>query len=393
MSLDFIQVSQQVRQLGEKAIQYQQNLKTRLTEARLLLEQHSQDISNLEQKVQQVVRNYDPALRCAMPLREALNAHFPLPALPRQLTLIAADGSQIFADRHAEVEYCLVNTGAIWMRYGFDDAPITSIQSQLIFGEELEGMSDDRLSLQRDMAERIRLLELASQAQPPVITLTDGPLEIWTSTLEEGRVAGEFKKSLELYLDVLQQLCAMNVTIAGYVDKPGADLVVRLLEVAQAKDEDLMQVRTFRPFKGVTDRILFRDILQPGERSAVFGIQSRSSRPYQAEISLHFFYLNVGRKDHPYLARVEIPRWVVDQPAELDNLHAVLMSQCEMIGVRRYPYLLHRAHETAVVSVEDKDQLTQMIVHELHKQGLDVAGQSAKQYNKDVSGTRTRYGS
>ena len=393
MSLDFIQVSQQVRQLGEKAIQYQQNHKTRLTEARLLLEQHSQDISNLEQKVQQVVRNYDPALRCAMPLREALNAHFPLPALPRQLTLIAADGSQIFADRHAEVEYCLVNTGAIWMRYGFDDAPITSIQSQLIFGEELEGMSDDRLSLQRDMAERIRLLELASQAQPPVITLTDGPLEIWTSTLEEGRVAGEFKKSLELYLDVLQQLCAMNVTIAGYVDKPGADLVVRLLEVAQAKDEDLMQVRTFRPFKGVTDRILFRDILQPGERSAVFGIQSRSSRPYQAEISLHFFYLNVGRKDHPYLARVEIPRWVVDQPAELDNLHAVLMSQCEMIGVRRYPYLLHRAHETAVVSVEDKDQLTQMIVHELHKQGLDVAGQSAKQYNKDVSGTRTRYGS
>jgi hypothetical protein len=363
-----------------------------LAQTRQLLEQHSQDIENLQQKVQQVVRNYEPALRCAIPLRESMNAHLPLTTLPEQLTLIAADGSQIYADRHAELEYCLVNTGAIWMRYGSDDAPKTSIQSHLIFGEELEGMSDDRLSLQRDMAERIRLLELASQAQPPVITLTDGPLEIWTSTLEEGRVAGEFKKSLDLYLDVLHQLCAMNVTVAGYVDKPGADLVVRLLEVAQVKDEDLTQVRTFRPFKGVTDSILFRDILQPGERSAVFGIQSRSSRPYRAEISLHFFYLNVGRKDHPYLARVEIPRWVVDQPAMLDNLHAVLISQCGMIGARRYPYLLHRAHETAVVSMEDKDQLTQMIVHELHKQGLDVAGQSAKQYNKDVSGTRTRYG-
>jgi hypothetical protein len=76
----------------------------------------------------------------------------------------------------------------------------------------------------------------------------------------------------------------------------------------------------------------------------------------------------------------------------LDNLHAVLVSQCEMIGVRRYPYLLHRAHETAVVSMEDKEQVTQMIVHELRKRGLEVAGQSAKQYNKDVSGTRTRYG-
>lgn len=392
MSLDFIQVSQQVHQLGEKAVQHQLSLKTRLAQTRQLLEQHSQDIENLQQKVQQVVRNYEPALRCAIPLRESMNAHLPLTTLPEQLTLIAADGSQIYADRHAELEYCLVNTGAIWMRYGSDDAPKTSIQSHLIFGEELEGMSDDRLSLQRDMAERIRLLELASQAQPPVITLTDGPLEIWTSTLEEGRVAGEFKKSLDLYLDVLHQLCAMNVTVAGYVDKPGADLVVRLLEVAQAKDEDLTQVRTFRPFKGVTDSILFRDILQPGERSAVFGIQSRSSRPYRAEISLHFFYLNVGRKDHPYLARVEIPRWVVDQPTMLDKLHSVLISQCGMIGARRYPYLLHRAHETAVVSMEDKDQLTQMIVHELHKQGLDVAGQSAKQYNKDVSGTRTRYG-
>jgi hypothetical protein len=76
----------------------------------------------------------------------------------------------------------------------------------------------------------------------------------------------------------------------------------------------------------------------------------------------------------------------------LDNLHAVLVNQCRMIGTRAYPYLLHRAHETALVSLEDKEQVTQMIVHELRGRGLDVEGTSAKQYNKDVSGTRTRYG-
>ena len=392
MSLDFLQVSQQVQQLGDKAIQHQLDLKTKLAETRQLLEQRAQDIENLQGKVQEVVRKYDQTLRCAMPVQEELNAHFPLPSLPEQVTLIAADGSQIFADRHAEVEYCLVNTGAIWMRYGSADAPVTSIQSQLIYAEQLEGMSDDKLSLQRDMAERLRLLELASQVQPPVITLTDGPLEIWTTTLEEGRVAGEFKKSLEIYLCLLRKLHELNATTAGYVDKPGADLVVRLLEVAWAKDEDLAQMRTYRPFKGVTDIELYKDILQPGERSAIFGIQSRSSKPYQGELSLHFFYLNVGRPGHPYLARVEIPAWVVEESSMLNNLHAVLVSQCGMIGVRRYPYLLHRAHETAVVSLEDKEQVTQMIVHELRKRGLDVAGQSAKQYNKDISGTRTRYG-
>ena len=247
--------------------------------------------------------------------------------------------------------------------------------------------------LQRDMAERLRLLDLAIQAQPPLITLTDGPLEIWTTTLEEGRVAGEFKKSLDKYLEVLGNLREINATTAGYVDKPGADLVVRLLEVAQAKDEDLAGMRNYRPFKGVTDRELFRDILQPGERSAVFGIQSRSSKPYQGELALHFFYLNVGRMGHPYLARVEIPSWVVEESSMLDNLQAVLVSQCGMIGARRYPYLLHRAHETAVVNLEDKEQVTQMIVNELRRRNLEVAGQSAKQYNKDVSGKRTRYGS
>jgi len=392
MSLDFLQVSQQVKQLGVKAIQHQHDLKTRLVEAHELLEERATEIESLQHKVQEVVLNNDQTLRCALPVQEALNSHYPLPPLPEQVTLIAADGSQIFADRHAEVEYCLVNTGAIWMRYGSAEAPITSIRSQLIYAEQLEGMSDDRLSLQRDLAERKRLLELAEQAIAPVITLTDGPLELWTTTLEEGRVAGEFKRSLDIYLEVLRKLREIDVTTAGYVDKPGADLVIRLLEVTKAEAGDLAELRKYHPFNGVTDIELYRNLLPPGERSAIFGIQSRSSKPYQGDVRLHFFYLNVGREEHPYLVRVEVPAWVAEDSAMLDNLHAVLVNQCQMIGARAYPYLLHRAHETALVNLEDKEQVTQMIVQELRKRGLEVAGSSAKQYNKDVSGKRTRYG-
>ncbi len=392
MALDFLQVSRQVKQMGETALQRQADKNTRLAEAHSMLEGCATDIEQLQNKVQEVVRNHDQSLRCAVPVDEALNSRHALPPMPEPVTLIAADGSQIFADRHAEVEYCLVNTGAIVMRCGLPDAPVTSIQSRLIYAEELEGMSDDRLSLQRDLAERARLLELALQAPQPVITLTDGPLELWTTTLEEGRVAGEFKKSLEQYLAVLRRLNEINATTAGYVDKPGADLVVRLLEVAKAEASDLAELRKFRPFKGVTDREIYNEILLPGERSAVFSIQSRSSKPYQGGLSLHFFYLNVGKEEHPYLARVEIPAWVAEDRTRLDALHGVLVTQCRMIGARAYPYLLHRAHETAVVSLDEKEQVTQMIVNELRKRGLEVAGASAKQYNKDVSGTRTRYG-
>lgn len=392
MALDYLQVSQQVKQLGEKAVEHQRELATRLAGAKGLLESYATKLDELQGKIMEVVRTYDQTLRTAVPVREALNAHFALPNMPRGVTLIAADGSQIFADRHAEVEYCLVNTGAIWMRYGSGEAPKTSTVSRLIFAELLEGMSDERLSLQRDLAERERLLELARQAEAPVITLTDGPLELWTTTLEAGRVAGEFKQSLDHYLGVLKKLHDIGATTAGYVDKPGADLVVRLLEIAMAGEADLPEIKKYRPFKGVTDRELFQHILMPGERSAIFSILSRSSKPYTEALSLHFFYLNVGTVVKPYLARVEVPQWVAEIETKLNDMHAVLVDQCRMIGARAYPYLLHRAHETAVVSLEDKEQVTQMIVNELRKRGLEVRGESAKQYNKDVTGKRTRYG-
>jgi len=74
----------------------------------------------------------------------------------------------------------------------------------------------------------------------------------------------------------------------------------------------------------------------------------------------------------------------------LDNLHAVLVHQCRMMGSRPYPYLLHRAHEAAVVSLQEKEQVTQMIALELRKRGVIVGEQSYKQAAKD-SAARTRY--
>lgn len=392
MALDFLQVSQQVKKLGEKATLDQPEMRSKLATSREQLESCADDLERLQQKVQEVVSSHDATLRCAVPVSEPLNSRHALPTLPEKVTMIAADGSQIFADRHAEVDYCLVNTGVIWMRYGVGEAPKTKITSRLIYAEGLDDMSDDRLSLQRDLAERRSLLEVAGQVEAPVITVTDGPLELWTTTLAEGRVAGEFKQSLEVYLGVLRGLCEQNTTTAGYVDKPGADLVIRLLEVEKAGTGDLAELRNYHPFKGVTDRVLFSNLLLPGERTAVFAIQSRSARSYQGELALHFFYLNVGKKDYPSLVRVEIPSWVVEDKAKLDSLHAVLVSQCRMIGARGYPYLLHRAHETAVVSLDDKEQVTQMIVNELRRRGLEVTGESSKQFTKDSTGKRTRYG-
>lgn len=101
---------------------------------------------------------------------------------------------------------------------------------------------------------------------------------------------------------------------------------------------------------------------------------------------MNFFYLNVGNAQVPSLARVEIPAWVATRKQMLDDLHAILIHQCRLMGTRPYPYLLHRAHETAVVGFEERDQVTQMILFELRKHGLGSGKISHKQAAKNLAG-------
>jgi hypothetical protein len=394
MALDFQQVREQIKRFGEQAPQRERQLVEARQRARDLFNNHAVDLEAIIHKVGMVVSTYDPSLRCALPVTEPLNAHYRLPELTQRVTILAADGSQIAPDRHAQVEYCLINVGAVQMCPGATQPAVTRVTSQLLYAEEIETPSglitEATLALRRDFAERSILAELASHAAPPVVTFTDGPMELWGGPDREGGDTTEFQKSLEDYRKVLARLNELHVTTAGYVDKPGATLVVRMLEVLSAPQESLPDIRKFRPLRGVRDVDLFSNLLQPGERSAIFALQSRSSRSYAGLLALHFFYLNVGRPGRPWMARVEIPAWVAQDDSQLNALHAVLLAQCRMLGNRPYPYLLHRAHETALVNLSEKDQVTQMIIQELLKRGIEVDEKSQKQGLKDQPG-RTQW--
>jgi hypothetical protein len=310
--------------------------------------------------------------------------------MPDQASLLAADGSQIIPSRHDEVEYGLINVGVIKMLYGMSVPPDITIQSQLLYDDLLytdpSMLAEARLTMQRDLEERRILARLAEGLSPPVITFTDGPIEFAGN--HEFADAASFKELLEAYMKALGQLHEMNAVTAGYVDKPAANLVVRLLEVSSMSEAELRQRGKASPLRGVSDRRLYRDILRPGERSAVFGYQSWWAKHFQDKLALHFFYLNIGREGHPWLARVEIPAWVAADSTMLDDLHATLVSQCRSMGSRPYPYLLLRAHEAAVVTLEEKEQVTQMIVMELRRRGIEVGEKSYKQAGKDLGGRK-----
>lgn len=390
MPVNFQQVQTQVRALGEAVPRREKVFRERREQAFNCLIEKASQIGVLRARVE-LARSLNPALRCAVPVSEPLDTHH-LPAqwdLP--LTLLAADGSQINPDRHESVEFSLVNVGSIQMRSGMP--PRETIQSRLLYHDELftaTGMiSEEIVALKRDLEERRVLVDLVRAAGPdagPVITLTDGQLELY----REPKETAEFSQAFVAYMSVLQDLCDLGAATAGYVERPRGDLVVRLLELTQISDEGLrLAGRTEGKFRGVRDADLFSNILTaPGERSAVFAIQSLSSKKFQDDLALHFFYLNVGRAESPHMARVELPAWVVHSPTLLDGLHATLLAQCLILGSRAYPYILHRAHEVAVVTLEDKLRVVAMIEQELIRQG-ELPEKSYKQSLKDLQG-RTR---
>jgi hypothetical protein len=314
--------------------------------------------------------------------------------LPEIFTIIAADGSQINPSRHARVEFCVINVGVVKMVRGSGQAPEISTQSQLLDYDAVflpgGGMiSEGMVALKRDLREREALAELAGEVQTPAISMTDGPLELY----HEPQETAEFTRTLDRYLEVLAQLKDRGLMTLGYVDKPGSDLIGRMLELVQMSDEDLGAYhQRRRRFAGVSDIQLVADLLKnPGDRSALFAIYSQTALRFGRDLLPHFFYLNVGIPGKPHLARVEVPGWVAADPDAVGLIQAVLTEQAGILGTRPYPYVLHRAHEVAVVTLPEHQHVEEMIVAEFERRGIPLDEKSYKQYHKDLSTEKTRY--
>ena len=390
MPVNFLEIQRQIREAGSEAQRRQEHLKALRQSARQLLATYTNELEWLQRLVR-LASEKNSGLRCAVPLTEFLNQSIARPVLREKIVLLAADGSQIEPDRHAQVEFAEVNVGVIRIVPGQGEPPREMTRSWLLYGDQLyctDGiMGEDLLALMRDLYERRTLAELAAAERFPVVTLTDGTLELF----REPKERADFQQPFQDYLAALRELARLIVAAAGYVDKPRADLVVRLLELVLLPAEQIAQAGRIRPLLGVTDADLFSPLLKPGERSAVFAIQSRSASSFSDALALHFFYLNVGYEEKPWLARVEVPAWVVQNSVLLNRVHSALMEQCDWMTGKRYPYALHRAHEVAVVTREEKLQIETMFITEMRRLGVEVGDTSFKQSLKELSGDRTRY--
>lgn len=388
MPIDYQQIYTRIKEIGAGAKERRKKIEERRAQARGLLDTFASELELLRSKVDSA-KAVDANIRCAVPLNESIASSHPAPDSAIQTTLIAADGSQIVPSRHDALQYYVINVGAIAMQVSSGNTPEVFTDTELHMLDEFDDtyFSDSQVALQRDVAERKKLLEISKKYSGTIIALTEGQLELWGAVDNEN--TRDFEKNLQDYLDVLKEMERRQVITSGYVDKPGANWVTRLLEIATIPENELNNLKKYRPLLGVTDLWLFSQILGRHERSAIFKLQAKSAEKYTGSIAINFFYLNVGDEKKPKIARVDLPSWVVNDEEALKNLHYALIEQAKIMGNEPFPYLLHRAHEIAIVTHREKDEIDQMLAMAIRNNSGEVGEISGKQSAKNLPG-RTR---
>jgi len=389
MPVNYQQIRASIKAAAQLAPIREREVQSRRERVFQLLNRYAHDLTTLSERVQSILAHI-PDFRCALPGDQPINIAIPETRSPSPIILWAADGSQIIPDSHLAVQFGVINVGLIRLATG--ENPYQSIESHLLYDDELYNeqgylIGEELIALRRDYQERAALLTSVQKESIPVLTLTDGPLELF----REGKDSREYQEKLTQYISILSQMAEQQVLTAGYVDKPRSDLVVRLLELQTLSREQMPKADQIHSFLGVNDAEIYAQVLKPGERSATFGLQSRAVKQFRGPLAIHFFYLNVGRTGKPQIVRIEIPAWVAQTEQALQIIHHHLLDQCRQMGSKSYPYILHRAHETAMVSYEERNRLLELIQIEMLSLGLGAGETSNKQQAKNLPG-KTRFG-
>ncbi len=392
MSLELNKLLAKVDALGEDAVKRLSELDAKLPLAKATLDSIAADPADLSAKIDRA-RSFRWA--GAIPTVEAVNESFALPGHPERVNVVAADGSQIYPDRHGLALYYLINIGSIVFRHGTAEAPLCASEPEIFFDEadlyENEALiSGVKINAQRDVCELGELARLAAgeAAAAPTVTLLDNGLLLFFSLQEQERKAKD--EAIRNYLAQLDQLKASGAAVAGVVDRPRAANVVRLLYLATlgADEIDQEHLRGTGVFQHFTDAAIFHS-LRPGERSALFVNASPDNSDYYQPRghTVYFFYLNAGRPGKDSLLRIEVPEWVAKDRARLDLVHAAVAEQCRFSD--GFPYVLMRAHELAVVAMDERRAFDELVMGALVRRGL-TPGLSQKAQGKAWTGSGKR---
>ncbi|MBI5958137.1 MAG: DNA double-strand break repair nuclease NurA [Chloroflexi bacterium] len=405
MTLEFEKVVPQVERMG-RALAAQNLDDTQRTLAAWEFFLTLGDLDAIWTRIK-LARERDAGFRGAAPLYEAINQAYPLPSAPARATILAADGSQIYPNAHGSALFYLTNIGVFVFHHGVDELPEQITEPRLHYSptelHDSEGhlIANEAVNARRNVGE-IEVLARESwrrhEIPAPLLAVRDGPLLFWV-----GKDVPDGKELQDRYLGVMVWLLDTHAamvrehghaaSLVGYVDRPTSAFVVSLLHLLSLEASEVRRTAldTNGVLEGLVDQFLMFKLLKPGERSALLVQQSPQNKRYHDKgesYEIAFFYLNVGSSGDYHLARVEMPMWVARVPERVDEVHALIYHQCQVMW--RYPYALTRADELAVVRSHERSQLNELIEIELRRNQQQVE-HSEKLESKVVRHGRTTY--
>jgi len=389
MPLDLLELSTQVRQMGDVLAERRADERKRLRLLDDLLAEWRDrwlELAELAETVQE---------RVAVPTGP-LDERVPPSPRPPSYTAMASDGAEIDPDRHGgSGDFYLINIGRVRIPYGQPEREVEmrSVSSLGYSDDDLYivdprdprrqvPMRDRHLDALRTVAEVRALADLAEGEQgpngPPSVALVDGTLLF--SVLEER--PRDFLRT-RFYTDFvfqLERLRRARVPVAAYASRSRGIDLVHLFRAVCGSTPLVCQVcqgAHVCALRGLNDAHLIGRGLERWERSGLFRVRSNVHDPYYGIHRAYFFLLSTGDET----ARVEVPEWVARDASLLRLVHAVLVDQC--LKGFGYPAVLARADDRAVISLADREVLEAMVQQEMARRGLS-ARPSAKLARKQV---------
>jgi hypothetical protein len=399
MSLEFTKIISDIQRMGRYlAYRDQEEL---IEKALRILKEKGSDPAFVRERIRAVRESDVSGYRGAAPLTEdaptmiPFHEMIPATSTPEQAILIAADGSQIFPDYNASSLYYLLNIGVLVYYHGTDERPHQETQPGIFYNdgdmldETRQVVSNRTVNSRRTVAEIKTLWQqsrLHRHEGVPTIAIHDGNLLKFFGGQDVSNSGGLIKE----YLGLLVALRDLDTWLVGYVDTPRSSYLISLLHLLDLEPYEITEamLRNDGELEGLTDATLFSRLLQPGERSAVMVQNSPTNYEYKTFNPNHeiaVVYINVSSTKTPHIARVDMPMWVARDPHALDTVHALILAQCRMQGLRPYPYALTRADELAYISGREKEQVEALIRRELRKNNVRSQDGSAKASSKDFA--------
>lgn len=318
----------------------------------------------------------------------------------QRYALLSADGSQILPDRHKPAPYYLIQVAGACIAYGENDKNADAIRQTEQKYTELfsspDQLYDDKGEIKRpgEIANERDLREiewLADQCQNlsragwQVMAMADGQI-VPFALLNDALPPKKQREILDRLTRALERIRASGAWLAGYIDRPNSNALVRAAALADVPPDGVTAERVRKTELGavsVFDRHILEKVLPPGFRTALFEPTWQVNNKLGAH-AMRACYANFGYDSdagHPVIARLELPEWCAT-PHVLSAICGAMRRHARMGA--GYPFILKAAHEAALVSKDDQKQIDDLVQQSLIEAGI-FAARSFKQEAKDLS--------